>query len=65
MRGTLETHNENASDDRTLQDFIVEEDLVAPGVPIVRASTPRPLSVAPFSPKNEQQAKYAATLRTN
>ena len=57
----METHNENASDDRTLQDFIVEEDLVAPGVPIVRASTPRPLSVAPFSPKNEQQAMYAAT----
>ena len=57
----METHNENASDDRTLQDFIVEEDLVIPGVPIVRASTPRPLSVAPFFPKNEQQAMYATT----
>jgi len=57
----LETHNENASDDRTLQDFIVKEDLVAPGVPIVRASTPRPFSVAPFFPKNEQQAMYTTT----
>ena len=56
MRGTLETQNENSSDDRILQKFPGKEDLVAPGVPIVRASTPRPLSIAPFFPKNEQQA---------
>lgn len=59
VRGTLETQNENASDDRSLRKFPGEEDLVAPGVPIVRASTPRPLSIAPFFPKSEQ-AIYAA-----
>jgi cation transport regulator ChaC len=57
----LETPDENASDDRILQKFLVEEDLVAPGVPIVRASTPRPPSVAPFFPKKEQQAIYTTT----